>query len=924
MNSIELPKKELDTLSEYYFYHNQIKKLYGDSGLVLYHNGSFYEIYAKTRDELFIYSQILRFHIANKKFSNNISGFMIGIQFDSALKYIELLLQHNLTILIISQVSDSLQNSSKKARKPTVIYSPGAPPIECETNESESNTTVIAYYDNKGIGIAAIDLLTGELEITNGTEGDGTDITDFWYTFTNKFSNIKQTIVYTNEPPLFESTELHTFTQPKTTLESILTQVYPSVSSFNDIPTELGIDNKYLESVVLCTFTFIQDHNPIYLRHIQLPHKTNDQRHLFLPKNTLSQLNVTGNNKQTIFDLFSTELNTALGRRKLKYTLTHPMVNKHQIQSKYHFTELVKTLPTSTIKKDLKGIYDIVKLFRKLGLGELSVSEFYKIYDSLYNIKAVVKHFDTVLSRQFGICDFDYGLEHVWNYITSTVTVDKFEGERIIFIESQFPEYDTARNKVSQLYTQFEEYIQTISKCIDTTKKCIQITFNSKLGYTVGCTRIRGTVLEKNKSKWSDTLDLKYTNNTCSITSQKIKDYSHNLTQAQEHFDNIYIKVLDQFKRTLYSKLENIQYNIFTFIELLDISICNYNISTKYKYSQPTLVDSNISSVVYSGLRHPLAERIVDTKWVTHDLSLNHEKTGILLYGINAAGKSMLLRSVGLAVIMAQSGLYVPCDSMELSVYHHIVSQVDMVDDFYKSSSSFMVEIQGIKNILSVANERTLVLADELCKGTESTSGAAILGSLLTTLLEKKVSFLLTTHLHELTKVDFVSKQPKLRVCHLSIEKHDDNIIFNRELNEGPSETLYGIKVAEYMNLGLPFISTAKEICDILLYNKSTNIILDPKKSKYNTKKKVLACEICTHKPKKNEIPLDTHHINFQCTANSEGFIDHYHKNEPGNLVILCKECHQNVHSGNLIIDGYKKTGRGTKLIFSYTNLTQI
>jgi DNA mismatch repair protein MutS len=153
-----------------------------------------------------------------------------------------------------------------------------------------------------------------------------------------------------------------------------------------------------------------------------------------------------------------------------------------------------------------------------------------------------------------------------------------------------------------------------------------------------------------------------------------------------------------------------------------------------------------------------------------------------------------------------------------------------------------MVEIQGIKNILGVANERTLVLADELCKGTESVSGAAILGSLVWTLLEKNVSFLLTTHLHELAKVDFISKLPKLRVCHLSVSQENDNIIFNRNLQEGPSETLYGIKVAEYMNLGLPFISTANEICDILLYNKSTSIILDPKKSKYNAKKKVLAC----------------------------------------------------------------------------------
>ena len=916
MNSIQLPTKELDTLSEYYFYHNQIKKIYGDSGLVLYHNGTFYEIYAKTRDELFVYSQILRFHIAKKEFSNKVSGFMIGIQVDSALKHIELLLEHDLTILVISQVHDPLQNTRKKLRKPTVIYSPGAPPLECEMSNVESNTTIVAYYDPKGIGITAIDLLTGELEITNSAPD--TDITDFWNTFINKFSNIKQTIIYTNEPPLFNCTELHPFTQPKINLDIVLKQVY-SIDSLNDISTELGIDNRYLQNAVYCTFAFIQDHNPIYLRHIQLPHKTNDQRCMYLPKNTLAQLNVTGNNKQTIFDLFSSELQTALGRRKLKHTLSHPFVNKHQIQSKYHFTELVKTLDTNAIKKDLKGIYDITKLFRKLGLGELSTSELYKIYYSLHSLVSVLDKFQDDTHTQFGIPDFEYDLKKAWEYISDTISIDKLDdaNQHNFFIESKFPSIDQAHANFQQIYSDFEKYADTVSKHIDSSKKCCNIVFKDKIGYTLACTKIRGTVLEKNKSKWTEKLDLNYNKTTCSITSQKIKEFSNTLALAQEHFETVYSQVYNEFKTELYSKLEKSQYDIFTFIELLDISICNAAISDKYKYTQPQLVDSQISSVKFTGLRHALAERIIDTKYVTHDLSLNHDKTGLLLYGINASGKSMLLRSVGLSVVMAQSGLYVPCNSMELSVYNSIVSQVDLSDDFYKNSSSFMVEVQGIKNILSVANEKTLVLADELCKGTESTSGASILGALVYTLVEKNVSFLLTTHLHELTKVDFVSKLPKLRVCHLAISQHDDNIVFNRNLKEGPSETLYGIQVAEYMNLGKPFISTANEICDILLYNKSTNIELDPKKSKYNTKKKILACEICKHKPKKNEIPLDTHHINFQCTANDKGFIDHYHKNEPGNLVILCKECHQKIHSNIYVIDGYKKTGRGTKLMYT-------
>ena len=362
--------------------------------------------------------------------------------------------------------------------------------------------------------------------------------------------------------------------------------------------------------------------------------------------------------------------------------------------------------------------------------------------------------------------------------------------------------------------------------------------------------------------------------------------------------------------------ISNSLQDLYSFIELLDLSLCNVNTAEKYRYVKPVLLDNGKSHVKVTGLRHPLAERIIDTKYVSHDVNLNCDGIcGVLLYGINASGKSMLLKSIGISVVMAQAGLYVPCDTMELSVYTCIVSQVDLVDNFYKNASSFTSEVQGIKNILTLANVGTLVLADELCKGTESTSGASILGSLIYTLIERDVSFVFTSHLHELTKVKFISDLEKLRICHLSIEKGESGVVFNRNLIEGPSDTLYGIKVAEYMNLSKPFISICNEICDVLVNKTDSTVELTPKKSRYNTRKKVLKCEICSHKPKKQEIPLDTHHINFQCTA-VNGFIGNYNKNIKGNLVVLCKVCHTSVHSGDITINGYIQTSRGTELDF--------
>lgn len=914
MDSLQLPKKKLDTLSEYYFYHNQFKQIYGDKGLVLYHNGTFYEIYAKTREELLVYSHILNFHIAKKEFSQKISGFMIGIQVNTATKHISRLLEHDLIILLVSQFDDPL-GSTTKIRKPTVIYSPGAPPIECETNEIESNTTVVCYIDQKGIGICAVDLLTGELEVTSNT----TNSQDFFYTFLYKFADTQEIIVYTDHTIdwLPDKTTVLEWTTPKVTLESVLEQVYTK-NGMNTLTNELGLDHcEYLQKTLFSTFVFIQNHNSVYLRHLEPPKVTNDKNTLYLPKNTLAQLNVTGDSKQTIFGLLSNELSTALGRRKLKYTLSHPFTNTHQIQTRYNFTELVKQLDIPIVKKHLKGIYDITKLLRKLSLGELSVFDLQKLYHSFDNTRCILDLLNETAQEQFGIDDFQVQLNNAHNYILDTININNFNNEsNHCFIESKFPSIDAANVTLGNAIQALNDHAKQLSKdYIDSTKVCLNVTYNNKIGWTLNCTKIRGTILEKNATSES----LEYTKNKTnySINSPKIKQLSNAIIKAQLNFDNVYESVWNEFKTNLFDLINNSQNDIFTFIELLDISVCNAEIAKKYNYSQPTLVNSHKSFVKYTKLRHPLAERIINTKYITHDISLNYDSTtGILLYGINASGKSMLLRSVGLALVMAQSGLYVPCDNMELSVYHSVVSQVDLTDNFYKHSSSFMVEVQGIKNIIAYADNHTIVLADELCKGTESTSGASILGSLIFRLLEKNCSFLFTTHLHELTKVKMITELPKLRICHLSIEKKDGCLVFNRHLNEGPSECLYGIKVAESMNLDKPFISIANEICDILVDNKQTTLELDPKKSRYNAKKRVTKCEICNFKPKKNEIPLDTHHINFQCTADSSGFINEYHKNVKGNLVVLCKQCHQSVHSGIIHIDGYKNTTKGVQLIW--------
>jgi DNA mismatch repair protein MutS len=283
----------------------------------------------------------------------------------------------------------------------------------------------------------------------------------------------------------------------------------------------------------------------------------------------------------------------------------------------------------------------------------------------------------------------------------------------------------------------------------------------------------------------------------------------------------------------------------------------------------------------------------------------------MILYAFNACGKSSLLRSIGLSVVMAQCGLYVPCDEMELKPFKRILTQVDMYDNLWKSHSSFMAEMAGLNKILKLADGDTLVLSDELTKGTEVKSATSLFCSGIMQLVKKGAKFVFTTHLHDVTKCEKIIKCKSLRICHLSVIIDGETIIFERKIKPGPTSEMYGIEVAKAMGLGDDFIEAAYEIREAL-FGKSA---LYKKKSKYNSKKILEKCEICGYYPKvKTDLPLDTHHINEQNTADEDNYIGVFHKNAKHNLVCLCKGCHGKVHNEEIKVHGYISTTQGVIL----------
>lgn len=257
---------------------------------------------------------------------------------------------------------------------------------------------------------------------------------------------------------------------------------------------------------------------------------------------------------------------------------------------------------------------------------------------------------------------------------------------------------------------------------------------------------------------------------------------------------------------------------------------------------------------------------------------------------------STLMKSVGIAVIMAQCGMFVPCSSMKWTPFTSIFTKIGNRDNIWKGKSTFITEMNELKHIMDRSHYQSLILCDELTSGTETYSATGIVASTLEMLLERQSKFIMTTHLHTLKQFSLLMNHPQLRVMHFSMEYHKENkkLYFDRILREGSGKSIYGLEIAEYLGFSDLFLKKAFQYRSQL---DPHSVSLEPKKrSRYNSKKWVDLCENCGSKTN-----LHTHHILPQKDADLDGYIGRYHKNKLSNLKILCRTCHEKEHEETTI-----------------------
>jgi DNA mismatch repair protein MutS len=357
----------------------------------------------------------------------------------------------------------------------------------------------------------------------------------------------------------------------------------------------------------------------------------------------------------------------------------------------------------------------------------------------------------------------------------------------------------------------------------------------------------------------------------------------------QNTFDYQFQKIVDAL-----SIVDNLQNKVY--------------IALKNKYTKPVIcikgmgmgmgvgVDMDKESYVKAkDLRHCLIEHINTSEiYVTNDIELGQgtAQDGILLYGTNAVGKTSLIRALGIAVIMAQAGLYVPCSSFEYMPYQSIFTRILGNDNLFKGMSTFMVEMSELRVILKSANKNALILGDELCSGTEMDSAISIFVAGLKKMHDAKCSFIFATHMHEINKYEEVEALNRMTMKHLEVtyNKETDSLVYDRKLKDGSGFSMYGLEVCKSLHLPDDFLEYANNIR--LKYRNNEQSILSLSTSRYNTNKVRATCEMC-----KIEMGTEIHHLQHQKNADKYDFIGYFHKNHNANLISICEKCHSNIHS---------------------------
>lgn len=731
----------------------------------------------------------------------------------------------------------------------------------------------------------------------------------------------------------------------------ILTKIYPDENTLISPIEQMGFDRSpYIVLSLIMSLDYLYDKDSSLLKLLKKPKIFTDSvNHLSLGNNAMYQLNILSDKRNDICDakydsLFSIVNNTStrMGERYLKSILLQPLVDKNELEKIYDNVDILMNKEQyKTIEKHLQNIQDVEKILRKMCIGKISP------YDSLpffYSVEKIIEIVEEIKKnkklKKFAKLDKKTvdELQCFLDDFTKTFDFKNLENFNELGYDANV--FNTGINKdidklISVAYNGknvMSELQKSLSIFLDLRKGTsgLRIKESNKEGLHLSTSKTNGEkIIEKLKehkkiklSKGheiaSSTLKFTLVGKTYRITTSELitdeKGIDNILRELRElNREKFITKMLEYYEKYCSTFEKSIEY-----ITKLDYYKSNAKTASIFKYTRPIIVDNKYSYLKAEKLCHPIIKELIDVPYTPHTIELGHDDLkGILLFSINSAGKSSLMKATGIAIIMAQSGLYVPAEKFTFTPYHALLTRITGNDDIFKGMSSFTLEMTELNAIMKRADKYTLVIGDEICRGTEHISGTSIVATAIIKLAEKNASFIFATHLHELMQIKEINALKNVKPFYLKVQydHKNDLLIYDRNLAPGSGEQIYGIVVAQYIIKEKEFVDTANKIKNELL--ESYDSMISGKTSRYNSDIVVSECEICHKKDKKSNMILETHHINHQkdCENGVVKNKKHLKKNDKGNLIVICQKCHDKIHNNEINVGEKKMTSKGKRLI---------
>jgi len=644
---------------------------------------------------------------------------------------------------------------------------------------------------------------------------------------------------------------------------------------------------------------YLNNHDSMLTISLKFPVFENSTDNLLLANSCLTQLNILTDKrkkgkKSSVLELYN-DCKTSMGKRYFRYTLTKPTTVVNKLNELYEDVENFSKYDLKTCRDFLSNIKDLESLQRKLITEKFSLDDFKSLYFSLVNCEKLckyLKHTDLNFSLVKKINKtFNLSVNNLSN--NNFIKHGVFERlDKIIYTHNE------SLINLNCIKNYFEKLIETNLK---NNKEVVKINDRNKILKCFTSTKIRCGKLVNNMEEgdiqvgniFLNKKDIRlevHEKNHNIITSDLI-DEIFNVEAHSKESINIYNKEFFYDFITELKKENEVLTDIIQFIKKTDLLQCKCTINQKYNLTKPEIIESDKSFVDFEDIRHPLVEVLNEKElYVTNSLNLKN----LLLYGTNAVGKTCFIKAIGISVILAQAGFYVPCKSFRYSPFKSLFTRILGNDNIFKGLSTFAVEMLELRTILNLSDKNSLILGDELCSGTDLDSALSLFTAGLTSLYKKNTTFVFATHFHQILEYEEIKELENLQVKHMTVKYNDstNNLIYDRKLKDGSGARSYGLEVCKGNMMPKEFLDLSYNIRNKYM---SHNNVLGLKKSSYNAKKlKGIICESC------NKKSIEIHHLNHQKNANGNGYIDDkHHKNHPANLLSVCEECHKKFHSTN-------------------------